>query len=133
MIFNFVHNYDLVSVQETLLSEERHVKSFASHWSGPSFWSPVIGKHGGVCSLVRENFEGKCLSWRKDSSGHVISMLIDYLGSQINLLGIYAPTNPSDHKSFLENLHEFFIPDSSRIICSDLTVMQALLINLAVM
>lgn len=46
-------------------------------------------------------------------------MLIDYLGSQINLLGVYAPTNPSDRKSFQENVHEFFIPAANRIICGD--------------
>lgn len=114
-----MRKYDLVFVQETLVSDERHIKSFAGCWSGLSFWSPAIGKQGGVRSLVRENFDGTCLSWRKDSSGRVISLLIDYLGSQINLLGVYAPTNPSDRKSFLENVHEFFIPTSSRIICGD--------------
>ena len=119
LIFDFARNYDLVFVQETLVSDECHIKSFAGRWSGLSFWSPAIGKQGGVCAFVRENFEGKCLSWRKDSSGRVISLLIDYLGSQINLLGVYAPTNPSDRKSFLENVHEFFIPASSRIICGD--------------
>ena len=45
-------------------------------------------------------------------------MLIDYFGCQVNLLGIYAPTNPAERNSF-ENLHEFFIPASSRIICGD--------------
>ena len=46
-------------------------------------------------------------------------MLIDYFDCQINLLGIYAPTNPAERNSFFENLHEFFIPASSRTICGD--------------
>ena len=119
LIFDFVRNYDLVFVQETLISDERNIKSLAGRWSGLSFWSPAIGKQGGVCALVRENFEGKCLSWRKHLSGRVISMLIDYFGCEINLLGIYAPTNPTERKLFFENLHEFFIPASYRDICGD--------------
>ena len=110
--------YDIVFFQETLISDESHIKSLASRWPGPSYWSPAIGKQGGVCALIHENFEGKCLSWRKDSSGRAISMLIDYFGCQINL-GIYAPTNPAERKSFFENLHEFFIPARYLIICGD--------------
>ena len=102
-----------------MISDDSQFKSLSARWSGPSFWSPAIGKQGGVCALFHHRFEGKCLSWRKDSSGRVISLLIDYLGSQINLLGVYAPTNPSDRKSFLQNVHEFFIPAGNRIICGD--------------
>ena len=102
-----------------MISDDSQIKSLFARWSGPSFWSPAIGKQGGVCALFHHRLEGKCLSWRKDSSGRVISLLIDYLGSQINLLGVYAPTDPSDRKSFLENVHEFFIPAGNRIICGD--------------
>ena len=119
VIFDFVSTYDVAFFQETLISDDYQIKSLSARWSGPSFWSPAISKQGGVCALFHDRFDGKCLSWRKDSSGRVISLLIDYLGSQINLLGIYAPTNPSDRKSFFENVHEFFIPAGNRIICGD--------------
>ena len=91
----------------------------SDRWSGPSFWSPALGKQGGVCALFHPSFEGKCLSWRRDSSGRVLSFLFDFSGCQVNLLSIYAPTNPSERKSFFENLHEFFIPASSTILCGD--------------
>ena len=119
LIFDLGSTYDVAFFQETLISNDSQIKSLSARWSGPSFWSPAIGKQGGVCALFHHCFEGKCLSWRKDSSGRVISLLIDYLGSQINLLGIYAPTNPAQRNSFFENLHEFFIPASYRIICGD--------------
>ena len=119
LIFDLVSTYDVAFFQETLISDGTQIKSLSARWSGPSFWSPAIGKQGGVCALFHHRFEGKCLSWRKDSSGRVISLLIDYLGSQINLLGIYAPNNPAQRNSFFENLHEFFIPASYRIICGD--------------
>lgn len=102
-----------------MISDDGQIKSLSARWSGPSFWSPAIAKQGSVCALFHHRFEGKCLSWRKDSSGRVISLLIDYLGSQINLLGIYAPTNPAQRNSFCENLHECLIPASHRIISGD--------------
>ena len=58
-------------------------------------------------------------SWPKESSGCVHSFVIDFFGCQINLLGVYAPTNPTERKSFFENLHEVFLPASYMIICGD--------------
>ena len=120
LIFDLVRaNYDIAFFQESLISTDQQIKSLSARWSGPSFWSPAIGRQGGICALFHPSFEGKCLSWRKDSSGRVLSFLIDFSGCQINLLGIYAPTNPTERKSFFENLHEFFIPAGSTIICGD--------------
>ena len=84
LIFDLVSTYDVAFFQENLISEDGQIKSLSARWSGSSFWSPANGKQGGVCALFHHRFEGKCLSWRKDSSGCVISLLIDYLGSQIN-------------------------------------------------
>ena len=120
LIFDLTRSsYDIAFFQETLVSDPRQIKSLSDRWSGPSFWSPALGKQGGVCALFHPSFEGKCLSWRKDTSGRVLSFLIDFSGCQVNLLSIYAPTNPAERKSFFENLHAFFIPASSTIICGD--------------
>ena len=39
---------DICCVQETLLSEPPS----ASWWTAPSFWSPAMGKQGGVAILI---------------------------------------------------------------------------------
>ena len=59
------------------------------------------------------------MSWKKDSNGRVISILIRIGGDDINFVNIYAPTNLTDLKSFYESLHEFFIPASARVIGGD--------------
>lgn len=77
LIFDLVSTSDVAFFQENLISDDGQIKSLSARWSRPSFWSPAIGKQGGVCALFHHRFEGKCLSWRKDSSGRVISLLID--------------------------------------------------------
>ena len=37
-----------------MISDESHIKSLACRWSGPSYWSPAIGKQGGSYSWVKE-------------------------------------------------------------------------------
>ena len=122
LIFDLVSTYDVAFFQENLISDDGQIKSLSARWSGSSFWSPANGKQGSVCALFHHRFEGKCLSWYKDSSGRVISLLIDYLGSQINLLGIYAPTNPAQRNS-CENLHVLFqLAIESFVVISIVTI-----------
>ena len=86
---------------------------------GPSFWSPAIGRQGGVSVLISENFSGKILHWRKDSAGRVLTLLIQIGACKINFVNIYAPTNLTERKIFFDDLHEFFLPADRRIIGGD--------------
>ena len=38
---------------------------------------------------------------------------------RINLINIYAPVNPSERKTFFDNLHDYFIPSDATIIGGD--------------
>ena len=77
---DFVKDYirkssvDICCVQETLLSEPPP----ASWWTGPSFWSPAMGKQGGLAILISDDFNGKVSQWRKDPDGRVLSILIQF-------------------------------------------------------
>ena len=113
----------LLFFQKTLVSDHRQIKSLSDRWSGPSFWSPALGKQGGVCALFHPSFEGKFLSWRKDSSGRVLSFLIDFSGCQVNLLSIYAPTNPAERKSFLKTYMNFL---SLQVILLSVAILMAM-------
>ena len=49
MIFDLTRsNYDIAFFQETLVSDHRQIKTLSDRWSKPSFWSPALGKQGGV-------------------------------------------------------------------------------------
>lgn len=102
-----------------MLSEEKSINGVISRWPGQSFWSPAVGKQGGVGILIHNSFDGKILSWLKDSSGRVLSVLIETSQLRINLINIYAPTNLTERKAFFANLHDFFIPADGLILGGD--------------
>ena len=58
------------------------------------FLVPTSWEAGGVAILFNDNFNECVLNWRKDSSGRIISLLLDLSEIRINLLNIYAPVNP---------------------------------------
>ena len=69
--------------------------------------------------MINDKFDGKVLNWGKDPGGRIISLLVDLFDLRINLINIYAPVNPTERKSFFDNLHEYFIPSDSIIIGGD--------------
>ena len=95
-------------VQETLISSDNHVKLLSAKWSGQSSWSPALGKQGSTAVLISDNCDANVISWKRDSKGRIISLLIRIDGVNFNLVNIYAPTNLSERKSFFDSLHEFF-------------------------
>ncbi|CAH3157090.1 unnamed protein product [Pocillopora meandrina] len=56
------------------------------------------------------------VSWKKDSHGRIVSLLVRSNDVDVNLVNIYAPTNLAEQKIFFDSLHDFFIPSSAIII-----------------
>ena len=71
------------------------------------------------------------MSWKKDSNGRIISILVRIDGVDLNFVNIYAPTNHTDRKLFYESLHEYFVPASALVIGAISIVMKMHSINLA--
>ena len=118
-IFDHAKNFDLLFIQETLISDPVRISSLRSRWRGPSFWSPASGRHGGVAILVNENFSGKVSTWCRDSDGRVLSLLVEVNGFRINVVNIYAPAVLTERKVFFESLHQFFLPAGEIILGGD--------------
>ena len=95
-------------MQETLASNPDVINNLQSKWRGPSFWSPAVGKQGGVALLVPENSCFEVKQWKKDFSGRIVSALATLNGLRLNLVTIYAPTNPSERKVFSDSIPDFF-------------------------
>ena len=91
---------DVLCFQETQISNSAVFTTFADAWRGPCFWSPAIGKQAGVLVCISESFHGTVKTWRKDTSGRIVSLLLDFGGLDINLLNIYAPTSLTERKVF---------------------------------
>ena len=119
-IFDYAKSFDLVLIQETLVYDPLKIDSLCSCWAGPSFWSPALGRLGGVAILVNDNFPGKVSTWHRDLNGHVLSLVMEINDVRINLVNIYAPVNLTELKAFFESLHQYFLPASEIILGGDL-------------
>ena len=107
-------------MQETMRSRQSSISFFSNRWEGKSFWSPALGKQGGaVTVLISKNSNLEVLSWRRDSNGRVLSLLIKSENNLINLVNIYAPVVLSDRKDFFNSLHEYFFYGSNLVIGGD--------------
>lgn len=121
MIFDYarVHGVDILAVEETLITDESTFKAFTSDWKGPRFCSPASGKSAGVAVFFSERFDGRLVSWKRDTEGRVISFLVSHSNCKFNVVCIYAPTQPSQRNSFLQSFHRFFFANANLIICGD--------------
>ena len=121
LIFDFArtHSFDFLAVEETFIADELSFKSLTSEWSGPAFFSPACGRSAGVSLFVSKRFDGQVVSWKRDSDGRVISVLVTHNNVNLNIVCVYAPTQPAQRNSFLQSLHKFFFADASLIICGD--------------
>ena len=106
--FNLIRkSYDFGFFQETLISDQKSISSLSSRWGGKSFWSPAIGKQGGVLVLINDRFDCEVLSWKRDSSGRLVSLLIAVDRSKFNLVCVYAPTNLTERREFFLSYTNF--------------------------
>ena len=110
---------DVCFVQETLISSETTIKSLSRRWLGRSFWSPAIGRQGGVVTLISPKCVNDVVSWKKDSRGRIVSTLIRIDDVDVNFVNIYAPANLTDRKNFYDELHEYFLPGSAIVVGGD--------------
>ena len=90
-----------------MISDQKSISSLSSRWGGKSFWSPAIGKQGGVLVLINDRFDCEVLSWKRDSSGRLVSPLIAVDRSKFNLACVYAPTNLTERGEFFLSYTNF--------------------------
>ena len=119
LFFNLLFEGDIFCFQETQVSDSSVFRSFAEKWRGSCFWSPAIGKQGGVLTCLSDSFDYEVVQWKRDTSGRVVSVVIKVNNYCINIVNIYAPTNLTERKVFFENLHDFFLPSDSIVIAGD--------------
>lgn len=121
LVFDYVHSFDVdvCFVQETSLSDSSVLRSLASRWRGPCFWSPSTGRQGGTLTLLSERFDASVLSWRRDAAARVVSLLVEFIAFKITLVNIYVPPNLTDQKDFFDSLHELFLSADATILGGD--------------
>ena len=111
---------DFICLQETMISDDRSQAVLAQKWNGPSFWSPAIGRRGGVAILCSPRQRDNVSFWQKDADGHLLSLLISCNGARVNLVNVYTPTNPTERGLFFQSLDPYFFPNSRLLLAGDL-------------
>ena len=119
LFHNLLFDADIFCFQEVQISDPSFFKSFADKWRGSCFWSPALGKQGGVMTCFSDSFDYEVVQWKRDTSGRVVSVVIKINDYSFNIVNIYAPTNLTERKVFFENLHEYFLPSDSIVIAGD--------------
>ena len=126
-IFDFAKNSraDFICLQETLAARPAVINSLRSKWAGKSFWSPALGKQGGVAVLISPKTDFEILQSKKDTSGRVLSILARLGDTKYNLVNVYAPTNPSERKIFFKSITDYFFPNSVKILAGDFNCIES--------
>ena len=102
-----------------MVSDKASLTNLARKWNGPSYWSPAIGRRGGVAILCSPRQRENISVWQKDAGGRLVSLLLKYNDTQVNLVNIYAPTYPTERKIFSQSLKPYFFPNSQLILTGD--------------
>jgi len=77
-------NCDIVFLQETHVSCKKQAEKFEKIWKGKCYWSFGTGKSAGVAVIFPPNFSGNIIRFLIDSSGRILSLLIDFHNSFLN-------------------------------------------------
>lgn len=110
---------DFICIQETMISDETSQSTLTREWKGPSYWSPAIGRRGGVAILCSPCQRDNISVWQKDAGRRLVSLLLSINGMQLNLVNIYTPTYPTERKNFFQSLDPFLFPNSRLVLAGD--------------
>ena len=70
--------------------------------------------------LLPPHFSGSVQRFLFDSDGRILSLLFTFgLSCKLNLINIYAPNLVSEHKTFFEQIHDFFLSKGDYLIAGD--------------
>ncbi len=68
--------------------------------------------------MISSKCSDEIVSWKKDSHGRIVSILIRSNDVDVNLVNIYAPTNLAERKIFFDS-SRILIPSTAIIITGD--------------
>ena len=102
-----------------MVSNDHRREALARQWDGPTFWSLAIGRQGGVVILCSPGQRENVSIWQKDPEGRLLSLLISFNDIKVNLVNVYAPTNPTERGVFLKSLQPYLFPNSHLLLAGD--------------
>ena len=120
---------DITLLQETHSTSESSRK-WKNEWKGKSIWhSSSTPKSSGVAIPFKENSAIEIIQTKKDKEGGIVQYITKYEQEILQIINIYAPTNPTDRKNFDTNLQNFIDYDQNTIIAGDFNMIENTLID----
>lgn len=110
---------DIYCLQETHGCSKIETQKWTEEWGGQGFWS-LGSKHGrGVAILLRPHLDIDITEKTVDDDGRIISLIMQHNEAEINMIGIYAPTDDTPRRRFFETLRNFTITTQYCIVAGD--------------
>ncbi len=102
-----LQNFQVIFLQETHFTNNADVDRLEQEWRGSSFHSFGTSNSSGVSILFKSRISPDKVKVAHDSTGRLISLLLDTDDSTLQFCNIYAPNKVSDRVQFFENMSSY--------------------------
>ena len=106
------------SQSDIILLQETHSFSL-NEWEGASYCSFLSNYSAGTAILINKGFTGTVSPFHISDDGRLVALDIDYGGSQLRVVSIYAPNISSDRKFFFSRLSDHLSVSRNNIVGGD--------------
>ena len=110
---------DIYLLQETHNSTEVDENQWAREWGGPAVWSRGTRRSRGTALFFNRNLDINIATINRDNDGRLIAAKTFVNGIELNIMNIYAPTNPEERKLFFRNLWQYRTGDMNLLLGGD--------------
>ena len=117
-IFQYLQNsqYDVILLQETHVQIE-DINKWKQEWSYFSIWHPGDSNQTcGVGILINGRKNVTVIDYKKDLSGRILNIKIQYKRQKIQIISLYAPATPYLRENFYKNLKNYIFEDTPIIM-----------------
>ena len=124
-VLNFLKKYkcDVLFLQETHLSDFKD-------WHGKVYSSQGTARSAGTAILFHPDFKHELVTVKPDLSGRLLSLKFRVDGKLLNIVSVYAPTNPTDRKRFyLDELKNHLALDCDNIVAGDFNCVESIALD----
>ena len=125
-IFQYLQNsqYDVILLQETHVQTE-DIKKWKHEWSYFSIWNPGDSNQTcGVGILINGRKNVTVIDFKKDLSGRILNIKIQYKSQKIQIISLYAPATPYLRENFYKNLKNYIFEDTPIIMGGDFNMVE---------
>ena len=125
-IFQYLANsqYDVILLQETHVQTE-DIQKWKQGWGNYSIWNP--GKSNQTCGvgiLINSRKAITVIDYKKDDSGRILTIKVQYKKQKLQVITVYAPNAPHLRESFFQNLKNYIFPDIPIIMGGDFNMVE---------